>query len=280
MQRRTMTLGGDFPEVTLGYIERGDEDAGRTVVCVHGLTRNAHDFDALAQALARRGRRVIAVDVAGRGQSSWLQDPAHYDVQVYARHLLHFLERLGLEEVDWVGTSMGGLIGIEVASREGNPIRRFVLNDIGPFVPQQALAMIRAYLGLDLKFEDMAALEAHLRYIHAGFGRLSDAEWRHMAVTSSRETTEGLRLHYDPLIREPFAAAAEKDIDMWAQWDRITCPTFVLHGAESPLLTAETIEAMKQRGPRPEVVSLPGVGHAPALNTEEQIGIVARWLGL
>lgn len=280
MQRKAITLGGDFPEVTLSYLDRGDPASPRTVVCVHGLTRNAHDFDALAEALAARGRRVIAVDVAGRGGSSWLQDPAQYDVKVYARHLRRFLELLELSEVDWVGTSMGGLIGIEIASAQGSPIGRFVLNDIGPFVPQKALAMIRAYLGLDLKFGDIAEVDAHLRYIHAGFGRLSDAEWRHMAVTSSRETPEGLRLHYDPLIREPFAQAAESDIDLWEAWERIACPTFVLHGAESPLLTQETIEAMKRTGPRPEVVSLPGVGHAPALNTEEQIAIVARWLGV
>jgi pimeloyl-ACP methyl ester carboxylesterase len=278
MQRKTIDLGGDFPEVTLSYLERGAPGAVRTVVCVHGLTRNAHDFDALAEALAARGRHVLAIDVAGRGGSSWLADSAQYDVAVYARHLRGFLERLGLAEVDWVGTSMGGLIGIEIAGGEASPIARFVLNDIGPFVPQQALGMIRAYLGLDLKFKDMAELEAHLRYIHAGFGQLSDAEWRHMAETSSRQAEDGLRLHYDPLIREPFAVAAERDIDLWAAWDRIACPTFVLHGADSPLLTAETIEEMKRRGPRPEVVSLPGVGHAPALNTEEQTGIVARWL--
>ncbi|MEK0082937.1 alpha/beta fold hydrolase [Benzoatithermus flavus] len=280
MQHKTIELDGDFSGVTLSYLDRGDPGTPPPVVCIHGLTRNARDFDTLAEALAGRGRRVLAVDVAGRGGSSWLPDPSQYDVKVYARHLRRFLELLGLKEVDWVGTSMGGLIGIEIASSEKSPIRRFVLNDIGPFVPQQALAMIRAYLGLDLRFEDIAELEAHLRYIHAGFGQLSDAEWRHMAVTSSRETEEGLRLHYDPLIREPFAEAAEHDIDMWRQWDRITCPTFVLHGADSPLLTRETIEEMKRRGPEPEVVSLPGVGHAPALNTQEQIGIVARWLGL
>lgn len=275
--RKFLPLGEPFGGLTLSYVEHGS-DTGRTVLCVHGLTRNAHDFDALAEVLAARGRRVIAVDVVGRGQSDWLADPAEYAVPNYAAHLLRLLERLDLVAVDWVGTSMGGLIGMTVAAGETSPIQRLVLNDVGPYVPKPALALIRDYLGLDLVFPSLEALEAHLRVIHAGFGSLRDEEWRALARHSAKETPEGWRLGYDPRIREPFAAAANDDIDLWAVWDRIACPTFVVHGADSPLLTAAVLNEMRTRGPRPEVASFPGIGHAPALNTSEQIDTIVRWL--
>lgn len=276
--RRFQPLGDPYPDVTLSYLEHGPA-GGEPVLCVHGLTRNAHDFDHLARALAERGRRVLAVDMVGRGRSSWLAEPSGYTVENYARHLARFHALMGLGPVDWVGTSMGGLIGIEVAANDLVPIRRLVINDIGPFVPDEALGMIRSYLGLDLRFASLAELEAHLRFIHAGFGPLSDADWHDLARHSAKETPEGWRLSYDPRIREAFQAH-QGPIDVWAAWDRITCPTFVLHGADSPLLTTAVLEAMRQRGPKLEVVSLPGIGHAPALNTEEQIAIVARWLGV
>jgi pimeloyl-ACP methyl ester carboxylesterase len=280
MERKSLALGDPFGELALSYVDWGDRDAARTVVCVHGLTRNARDFDVLAEALAARGRRVLAVDVAGRGGSGWLADPAQYAVPAYAAQLARFLELLGLSGVDWVGTSMGGLIGIVLAAGERPPMARLVLNDIGPFVARDAMEQIRGYLGLDLRFKDLAELEAHLRLIHAGFGRLTGAQWRALALHGSRETPEGLRLHYDPAIREPFLAAAAQDIDLWELWDRVRCPTFVLHGAESGLLTAATLEEMRRRGPPIEAVTLEGVGHAPALMSEEQIAIVERWLGL
>jgi pimeloyl-ACP methyl ester carboxylesterase len=277
--RKSLPLGEPFAGVTLSYLERG-EPAAEPVLCVHGLTRNAHDFDPLAEVLAAGGRRVIAVDVVGRGQSSWLADPSGYAVPVYAGHLARLIERLELGRVDWVGTSMGGLIGILLASTETSPIRRLVLNDIGPFVALKATQGIRDYLGLDLRFAGLAELEAHLRQIHAGFGPLTDAEWRTMAERGSRRTAEGWRLSYDPAIRAPFLEAGQGDVDLWELWDRIRCPTFVLRGADSPLLTPAILEQMRQRGPRAEAITLTGIGHAPALSTPEQIGIVTRWLGL
>jgi pimeloyl-ACP methyl ester carboxylesterase len=280
MERKSLALGEPFGELTLSYLDWGDPGAARTVVCVHGLTRNARDFDVLAEAFAARGRRVLAVDVAGRGGSDWLADPGQYAVPVHAAQLARFLEPLGLSGVDWIGTSMGGLIGIVLAAGERPPMARLVLNDIGPFVAQGAMEQIRGYLGLDLRFKDLAELEAHLRLIHAGFGRLTDAQWRALALHGGRETPKGLRLHYDPAIREPFLAAAAEDIDLWELWDRIRCPTFVLRGAESGLLAAATLEAMRRRGPPVEAVTLDGVGHAPALMSGEQIAIVERWLAL
>jgi pimeloyl-ACP methyl ester carboxylesterase len=280
MQRKTVALGAEFAGLELSYLEHGLPSAPRTVVCVHGLTRNAHDFDVLAEALAARDCRVLAIDVAGRGASGWLADPAQYDLPFYAAQIACLLDLLGVSEVDWVGTSMGGLIGIMLAAGKRPPMIRLVINDIGPFVPRQALQQIRAYLGLDLVFKDVAELEAHLRLIHAGFGPLTDAQWRHLAVHSSRMTPEGLRLHYDPAIRAPFAAVAEQDTDMWELWDQIRCPTFVLRGAESPLLTPTILEEMGRRGPPLQAVTLEGVGHAPALMADEQVAVIIGWLGI
>lgn len=280
MQRRFITLDGEFDGLKLGYVEWGDAAAARTIVCVHGLTRNARDFDALAEALAQRGGRVIAIDVAGRGASAWLGDPAQYDVAVYARHLERMLALLGLEAVDWVGTSMGGLIGMRIAAAPGTPIQRLVINDVGPFIAKTTMAPIKLYLGLDLTFAGIEELEQHLRQIHAPFGPLSDAQWRHLAEHSARWTPEGVQLHYDPAIREPFLAWSPDDVDLWDEYDRIACPTLVLRGGDSLLLDALTAERMIRRGPRATLVVFPGIGHAPALMAEDQIGVVRGWLGL
>jgi pimeloyl-ACP methyl ester carboxylesterase len=201
-------------------------------------------------------------------------------VPFYAAQLTRLLELLGVAEIDWVGTSMGGLIGMALAAGERPPMARLVLNDIGPLVAPASLEQIRAYLGLDLLFKDLAELEAHLRVIHAGFGPLTDAQWRHLASHSYRTTPEGLRLHYDPAIRAPFMTVSENGIAMWELWDRIRCPTFVLHGAESPLLTPAILAEMGRRGPPMQAITLAGIGHAPALMADEQVSIICRWLDL
>jgi pimeloyl-ACP methyl ester carboxylesterase len=277
--RRRLALDGPFAPVTLGYLEWGGEGA-RTVVCVHGLTRNAHDFDALAARLAAAGARVLAFDVAGRGHSSWLRDPAGYTVPTYAGHLLAALRLLGLERVDWVGTSMGGLIGMAIAAAEASPIERLVLNDIGAVIPKTALVGIKTYLDLQPTFATFADLEAHLRVIHAPFGRLTDDQWAALARSSARHDPDGWRLRYDPAIRFAYADLAEDDVDLWGLWDAIDVPTFVLRGAESVVLPAQVADAMRGRGPRAVVETVAGVGHAPALLDEGQITTVARWLDL
>jgi pimeloyl-ACP methyl ester carboxylesterase len=273
-------LEGPYAGLELAYLDWGPKDARRVVVCVHGLTRNAHDFDVLAEALAGRGARVLAVDVVGRGHSSWLDDPAGYTVPAYAGQLGQFLALLHLPDVDWVGTSMGGFIGMLLAAAETSPIRRLVLNDIGPFVPQHTLQEIRAYLGLDLLVASPHAVEHHLRLIHATFGPLTDAEWRHLAIHSMRETSEGFRLSYDPAIRVPFAEASAQDIDLWPVWDKIRCPTFLLHGSESVLLAPATVARMECEGPKAAVATFAGIGHAPALMSADQIATIERWLDL
>jgi pimeloyl-ACP methyl ester carboxylesterase len=279
MRTSRIRLGGDCDGLALGFTDWGDPEARRTIVCVHGLTRNARDFDLLASALSRHAR-VICIDVVGRGLSDWLNDPKDYDIQVYARHIRRLLDRLGRDRVDWVGTSMGGLIGMLIAASDDSPIDRLILNDIGPTVPQEALQIIAGYLGLDLSFQTIEALEKHLRQIHAPFGPLTDPQWRHLAEHSARADGSIWRLHYDPLIRVPFVESAGKPVDLWEAWDRIRCPTHVLHGAQSVLLVSETVAAMRERGPRADVLSLPGIGHAPALMADDQIATIGRWLDL
>ena len=180
--------------------------------------------------------------------------------------------------MDWVGTSMGGLIGMGVAA-SGAPIRRLVLNDIGPFIPKAALERINMHLGLSLSFASLEALEAHLREIHAGFGPLSDAEWRHLAEHSASRREDGtFRLSYDQRLAEPMKRGPIEDIDLWPVWDQIRCPVLVLRGAQSDLLLAATAEEMTRRGPGAEVVEIDGTGHAPALMAKDQIAIVRDWL--
>lgn len=278
MQRCSLAIEDEGRPLELSWTEWGKSDAARTVVCVHGLTRNARDFDALAAGLARGGARVLCVDVAGRGESGWLEDPMRYTVPVYARQLSAWLDALGLDRVDWIGTSMGGLIALEIARERPERFRSLVLNDIGPFVAKETLAPIKAYLGLDLSFASLDELEAHLRTIHAGFGALPDEVWRHLAEHSARREGDRFRLHYDPRIREPFLAAAEEDIDMWDAFERLFCPVLVLRGAESAILDVETAERMTRTGPKAELVVFEGVGHAPALFDPDQIGAVAGFL--
>jgi len=263
----------------IAYAEWGPEDADRTVVCVHGLTRNGRDFDALGEALASRGFRVIAVDVVGRGRSSWLADPRQYLVPVYAAQVKLVIEALGLGAVDWVGTSMGGLIGMVLAGSQPQLIRRLVLNDIGPFVPMAALQQLRSYVGVNPRFANLDEAEKYLRSIHAGFGPLSDSQWRQLSRNSVVEAEGGgLRLHYDPALGQAYADLAEADIDLWALWEQIRCPVLLLRGGASPLLTAAVAERMGSSGPHAELVTFEGVGHAPALVAADQLAVVTRWL--
>lgn len=263
----------------MAYVEWNGPDAGRLALCVHGLTRNGRDFDALSGELLTAGYRVVCPDVVGRGGSDWLADPAGYGYPQYLADMTVLLGRLEAETVDWIGTSMGGLIGMMIAAQPNNPIRRLVINDIGPFVPKAALERIATYLGADPTFSDLDDAERHLREIHAPFGDLSDAQWRRLTEISVRRVEGGiLRLRYDPKIGEPFKQGPIEDVDLWALWDGIRCPVLVLRGAESDLLPAETAAEMKRRGPRAEIIEIVGCGHAPALLDGDQIRAVRDWL--
>jgi pimeloyl-ACP methyl ester carboxylesterase len=278
MEIRRAHVEGPDRRYGLSYADWGSAGTARTVVCVHGLTRNGRDFDHLARVLAG-DRRVICPDIAGRGLSDPLTDPEHYALPTYVAHMVQLLSRLGLDEVDWVGTSMGGLIGMGVAAMEASPIRRLVLNDVGPFLPKVALQRINSYLGLDLRFASLEALEAHLREIHAGFGPLTDAEWRHLAEHSAARREDGrFGLNYDQRLGQPMKTGPIEDVDLWPVWDQIRCPVLVLRGISSDLLLAETAAEMTRRGPPAEVVEVDGTGHAPALMATDQIAIVRSWL--
>lgn len=260
----------------LAWTEWGPPD-GVPVICVHGLTRTGRDFDALAAALAARGRRVLCPDMPGRGGSDRLPDPSLYRNDVYAGACAHLLAMLGDVPVDWVGTSMGGLIGLILAAMPGTPIRRLVVNDVGPFIPAASLARIGEYLGREWHFPDLAAAEAHTRKAYAPFGALTDAAWRHLTETSVRPHPEGgYRLHYDPAIAAQFREPAQ-DVELWPLWDRIAIPTLVLRGAESDLLLPDTAARMAEK-PGVRLATVPGCGHAPALLDAAQIDLVAAFL--
>lgn len=261
----------------VAYTQWGRDDAP-AVLCVHGLTRNGRDFDPLALALADR-RRVACPDVVGRGKSAWLPVPALYGYPQYCADMAALIARMGVDQVDWVGTSMGGLIGMTLAAQPNNPIRRLVINDVGPLISKVGLQRIADYVGKDPVFEDVAAVEAYLRFTLMGFGRLTDGQWRHLAEHSARQRPDGLLgLAYDPGIADAFKAQPMQDVDLWALWDRVTCPVLVLRGADSDLLTAETAEEMTRRGPGARIIEIPHTGHAPALMSEEQIAIVRSFL--
>jgi pimeloyl-ACP methyl ester carboxylesterase len=263
----------------MSYLTWEGSAARSTLVCVHGLTGNASDFEDLAMALTTDGHRVVCPDVVGRGASDWLDDPKGYELRQYLRDMACLLARLGAESIDWVGTSMGGLIGMTLAAAPHTPIRRLVLNDIGPLVPSAALRRLASHLGSDPTFEDAAGAERWLREVRAPFGPLTDDEWRRMTARSVRKDDEGrLRLHYDPKVALRFGETAGRDVDLWSVWERITCPVLVLRGEASDLLLPETAREMTRRGPRAEVIELAGCGHAPALMDPGQVEAIRGWL--
>ena len=261
----------------VNYWDWGDRANPRVVVCVHGLARNGRDFDVLGEALAST-HRVLAVDMPGRGESDWLADPADYGFPTYLTTLTALIARSGAETVDWVGTSMGGLLGIAIAAQPRSPITRLVVNDVGPVIEPAALARIGTYVGLDPTFSTLDEIEAYVRTVSAPFGPLSDAQWRHLTATSVGRRADGRwGLTYDPAIAVPFRASPAP-ADLWGLWDAIACPTLVLRGADSDLLSAATAAAMKLRGPRPTVVEFAGIGHAPMLLDPAQIAPVLAFL--
>ncbi|CAM3867260.1 alpha/beta fold hydrolase [Roseateles saccharophilus] len=257
------------------------------LVCAHGLSRQGRDFDALARLMSDR-YRVVCPDVVGRGRSDWLRQPAGYQIPAYVSDMVALLARLDVEQVDWVGTSMGGLIGLGLASLprpEGvpSPIRKLVLNDVGPAIRFEALQRIGTYLGKPARFASVAEGAAYLRSISEGFGPHSDAEWLALSEPLFREDGERWKLHYDPAIALPFAAvtpelAAAGEAALWAAYDALRCPTLLIRGAESDLLGAETARQMTERGPMARLVELPGIGHAPTLIHADQIAIVRDFL--
>jgi pimeloyl-ACP methyl ester carboxylesterase len=263
----------------MAYREWGDPRNRNVVLCVHGLARTGRDFDELARALCGQFR-VVCPDVAGRGDSDRLPDPKLYAVPQYAADMVTLVARLDVEAVSWVGTSMGALIGMALAAQKGAPISRLVLNDAGPVIARASLERIGTYLGKTPAFATIEKAEEYVRAISAPFGPHSDAQWRFLTDTWVRRHEDGnWRAHYDPKIAEPFRAQMpERDTELWALYDAVQCPTLLLRGELSDLISRETAAEMARRGPKAKVVEIKGVGHAPTLMQPDQIAVVRDFL--
>lgn len=279
----------------MAFWQWGAEDAAHAVVCVHGLSRQGRDFDVLAAALVARSPvplRVVCPDVVGRGRSDWLADPMGYGIPTYAADMLQLLAQLHaaapLRTLDWVGTSMGGLIGMTIAGAPGLPlpvpVRRLVLNDVGPVIQWEALRRIGTYLGNTGRFESVQQAAEAMWQISQSFGPHTPAQWHALSQAMVRPLPEGgFTLHYDPAIAVPFrtldeAAAQAGQATLWQLYDGIRARTLLLRGAQSDLLSAATAREMAGRGPKPRLVEFEGVGHAPTLVTELQVEAVAAFL--
>lgn len=267
----------------MSYKEWGDPANPKVLVCVHGVTRVSDDFDALASVLAQE-YRVVCPDVVGRGRSDWLRDPRHYVVPQYVGDMVTLLARLNARSVHWFGTSMGGLIGIGLAALPDSPIEKLVLNDVGPVINPGALARIANYIGQSLRFSSFEEGARYVREISAPFGPHLEEEWRKLASDVLRQDAEGQWVrHYDPGLAVPIKAITPDSVRhseamLWAAYDAIRCPTLLVRGAESDLLSPETAQAMTVRGPRAQVVELPGVGHAPTFVHADQIEVARHFL--
>jgi pimeloyl-ACP methyl ester carboxylesterase len=264
----------------VAYVEWGDPNADRTAICVHGLSRQGRDFDRVAATLAGLGWRVICPDLVGRGRSGRLADAAEYAIPQYAADLNALIARLGVERVDWIGTSLGGLIGMVLAGQAESPIDRLVVNDIGPFLPWQALHRLGSTLReMPKGFADYDAALTHFRSTLAPFGDLAPDEWDHLVRYSVAEEPDGhWRKLVDPGISAAFRPVFFYNLSLWNYWDAISCPTLVLRGETSDLLLESTARDMTRRGPRAAVVNIPGCGHAPALLDPAQIAVITDWL--
>lgn len=267
----------------VAYKEWGDPLNPKVLICVHGVTRVSDDFDNMARALCRE-YRVICPDIAGRGRSDRLQDPKHYQIPQYVGDMVTLLARVNAETVHWFGTSMGGLIGMALASLKDSPIRKLVLNDVGPTLNAAAIKRIGEYIGQEVRF---ASFEEALRYIKdisLPFGPHTDEEWRKLAADVVRQDKDGQWVkHYDVGLAEPFKnatpeSAKQAEAILWMTYDAISCPTLLVRGAESDLLTAEVAREMTTRGPKARLVEFPGVGHAPTFIRPEQIEVARQFL--
>ena len=262
----------------LAYWQWGDPRNDRVVVCVHGLSRTGRDFDTLARRLSAT-HRVVCPDMIGRGRSERVADPMLYQVPQYVADCVTLIAQLDVPSVAWVGTSMGGLIGMMLAALDGAPLARLLLNDVGPVLSAEGLTRIRDYVGADPTFASFEDGEAEVRRLSAGFGPLTDAQWRLLSRhTIVPRDGGGWGFHYDPRIATPIRAQADAAPPLWPWYDRIACPVWLVRGAQSDLLAAEVADEMTRRGPRAVRVDVPGVGHAPTFIPDDQIAIVEQFL--
>jgi pimeloyl-ACP methyl ester carboxylesterase len=266
----------------MAYWEWGDPANRRVVVCAHGLSRQGRDFDTLARSLCDAWR-VVSVDVVGRGRSDWLADPMGYSIPSYVADMVTLLARLDAESVDWVGTSMGGLIGLGLAALPQSPLRRLVLNDVGPTVEFASLQRIGTYLGLPAHWSTVEEAADALWAISQSFGPHTREQWIELTRPQLKPDGDGFKPHYDPGIAVPFKAitpeiAKAGEAMLWQAYDSLRLPVLLLRGAESDLLSHDTAQLMTQRGPKARLLEFAGVGHAPTLQAPEQVASVSDFL--
>jgi pimeloyl-ACP methyl ester carboxylesterase len=278
MQEHKLTCTGEAGAHDVAYVEWGDPNNPKTLVCVHGLTRTAMDFEPLAESMADV-YRVISIDMPGRRNSDWLHDKSKYSYPVYVADCMQVIANVGAQEVDWVGTSMGGLIGMLVAALSDSPIRKFVINDIGPFLPKEAQQRIGTYVGKDPRFETFEALVEDMKANAATFGPLTEEQWRFLATHSAKKHPDGsFGYHYDPGIADAFKGAKFEDISLWDMWNEMRCEVLILRGKESDLLLPETAQHMCERPYPTKLIEWEGMGHAPSLLPDYQINEIRAWL--
>ena len=260
------------------YREWGAADNTNLAICVHGLSRNCQDFDNLAASLANDWR-VLAVDMPGRGKSDWLANKTDYGYPLYETICTALLARIGANDIAWIGTSMGGNIGMRLASQPGTLISKLVLNDIGPFVPIDGRRHNQADFGKDPRFDSAEAGIAHVRETRSVFGPFDEAGWQKFGHDSLRPLPSGQwTLHYDPGLSQP--GSSIQSTDNWDLWSLITCPVLTMWGTESKILTADVVERMASTGPKSAIHEVPGVGHCPGLTTADEIERIAAFLAI
>jgi pimeloyl-ACP methyl ester carboxylesterase len=277
----TVLCGGATGLYRMAYRAWGDPSNPRVLICVHGLTRNSLDFCHIANALSS-DYRVIAPDVVGRGESDWHPEPMAYNNLTYAADMVTLIGRLNVETVDWLGTSMGGLIGMLLAGQPRSPIRRLILNDVGTTLSVEALERIAGYVGHPYEFADLETAQRYARVIFAPFALSTEANWQALFASTFKPLPAGaVRFNYDRLIGQPLKQALLGGaIDLWPIYDRIRCRTLLVRGGNSDLLSVETARAMTERGPHAMLATIDGVGHAPMFMSDDQVAIVRRFLEL
>lgn len=262
----------------IAYYEWGAKDRP-VVICAHGLTRNGRDFDRLAAALSEHWR-VVCPDIVGRGRSDWLANPHHYSYPQYLADMTALIARLQVEDVTWIGTSMGGLIGMMLAALPKTPICRLVMNDIGARVPAEGLKRLAGYVGKAPHFATLADLKTYLKSIYPSYGIQAEADWDHLAIWGHRILQDGqLSLAYDPRIGDGFGDSSKiEEINLESVWNMVSCPVLLLRGAESDLFPADVAGTMRYGRDKVSFHEFPGIGHAPTLMTDDQIAVLRNWL--
>jgi len=263
----------------LHYMKWGQPTEKEPVICAHGLTRNSHDFDCLAQDLAQ-DRQIACPDIVGRGQSDWLTEPNFYGYPQYMADANALMARLNSSRFDWVGTSMGGLIGMFLAGQPQTPLRRLVMNDIGAVIPGKALQRIRKYVSLQPHLSSLDQANKYIRQILAPFGNLTEEQWQQLVRYSfRRDDTSSYVMNYDPNIIKSLGHETESpNIEFWPFWEKVACPVLLIHGQNSDVLTPPIIAQMKEIKKDLEVITFPDTGHAPALMNAEQISCIRSFL--